>query len=740
MTSSGATVKRRVSWREPNRLTDVWVTPESGDEGGAGKGGPGHKHVDFTLKPNAPADGGGSDLKEIGLIYGGSLIAQTLIGPGIFTSPKGVLEGSGSIAMSLVIWAACGVFSTMAALCFTELRESVRKEGVEYAYISEAFGPVTAFVYCWMRIAAAEPVGTAVFCAAFADYTADFIYDGCGPSDKIRKSLAILALVSLALLNGLSNKLASQVQILATVGKVTALAVVIILGITRLFQGHYTILQGGFEGTTDNPTSITFAIFNGLWAYGGWSNVNHVTRGVKKPPRNLPRLVKFVIPLVMVIYMLVVTSYFTVMTKHEMLSSEAIAVTWGERMLGKASAIIPIGVGLTALGSANGTFLTAGRLSGVALKDGNMPEFSSWVHVRSKTNIITLISRALIAILMLMFGSLAVLVRFFVFTVWLFHGLSILALLVLRVKNKAKSRPYKVNIAIPIVVVAIIACFSIAPFLQAPKPEFIVSLALVVFSLILYIPKKFLKINGQFSEKFQIYLQLILRIAPRRALKRLSIARRKSIVRRASLALARRHSMLRMEEESVLRRRTSLAVRRASAPTISKPAGIIRRSHTFSEIQRPLSIIEERTPRETTPPDSGLSSDQDTGDERFNFQVDIEPQNDVTRTEGSVDSGSIGSSDVEYVDPFADLDPVMLNELFSLRSRSSESSASSSSMDLNETASMTDDDLDGSSSTTSTDPNLDSELDAELFAELDSYLVYDDASSDDIPYMQVTKL
>lgn len=81
-----------------------------------------------------------------------------------------------------------------AALCFTELRESVRKEGVEYAYISEAFGPVTAFVYCWMRIAAAEPVGTAVFCAAFADYTADAIYDGCGPPDTIRKSLAILAL------------------------------------------------------------------------------------------------------------------------------------------------------------------------------------------------------------------------------------------------------------------------------------------------------------------------------------------------------------------------------------------------------------------------------------------------------------------------------------------------------------------------------------------------------------------
>ncbi len=42
---------------------------------------------------------------------------------------------------------------------------------------------------------------------------------------------------------------------------------------------------------------------------------------------------KCVIPLVMVIYLLVVTSYFTVMTKHEMLSSEAIGVVSSRRYI-----------------------------------------------------------------------------------------------------------------------------------------------------------------------------------------------------------------------------------------------------------------------------------------------------------------------------------------------------------------------------------------------------------------------
>ena len=29
-------------------------------------------------------------------------------------------------------------------------------------------------------------------------------------------------------------------------------------------------LQRGFDDTVTSPTSVTFAIYNGLWAYGGW--------------------------------------------------------------------------------------------------------------------------------------------------------------------------------------------------------------------------------------------------------------------------------------------------------------------------------------------------------------------------------------------------------------------------------------------------------------------------------------
>ncbi|XP_076449020.1 uncharacterized protein LOC143285542 isoform X2 [Babylonia areolata] len=476
--------------------------------------------------------------KEIGLLYGGSLILNTIIGPGIFTSPKGVLAGAGSVGMSLVIWGVCGVFSTMAALCFAELRESVRKDGVEYAYITEAFGPLAGFVYCWMRIAAAEPVGTAVFAAALADYIADTIYDDCGSPELLRKSIAILAVVSLALLNVFSQKLADRMQVLAYVGKITAIGVIIFYGLKHIVEGKTEELQQPFEGTISNPTSLTFAFYNGLWAYGGWSNVNHVTSGLKKPPRNLPRLVKTVIPLVMVIYMLVVTSYFTVMSREEMLASEAIGVTWAERVLkDEAMAIIPIGVGLTALGSLNGTFLSAGRLSGVAVKDKQMPEVASWIHVRSKTPILTVYTRLVIATIMILVAEIGELVRFFIFSVWLFHGMSVLALLVLRFKDKDKVRPYKVNIVLPVIVVLVIAFLLIGPFLETPKPEFISSLALIVLSLLCYLPSRWIQSRASVPDRMVVWLQLFFRIAPKRDLRRKSFLRRMSSLARNSILI-----------------------------------------------------------------------------------------------------------------------------------------------------------------------------------------------------------
>ena len=162
--------------------------------------------------------------------------------------------------------------------------------------------------------------------------------------------------------------------------------------------------------------------------------------------------------MVTIIYVLVNISYLTVMSPGEMLVSDAVAVTFGNRILGVMAWLMPLSVACSTFGAANGTIFAAGRLCYVASREGHLVDVLSFVHVKKMTPAPAVLFHALVAVGMVLSGSIEGLIDFFSFTVWIFYGASMLALIVLRYREPKLHRPYKVGSNLNLTSTEILCC------------------------------------------------------------------------------------------------------------------------------------------------------------------------------------------------------------------------------------------------------------------------------------------
>uniref|UniRef100_A0AAV2LV31 b(0,+)-type amino acid transporter 1 n=1 Tax=Knipowitschia caucasica TaxID=637954 RepID=A0AAV2LV31_KNICA len=439
-----------------------------------------------------------------------------MIGSGIFISPKSVLLYSGAVGPCLLIWVACGVLSTLGALCYAELGTMITKSGAEHSYLLESFGSIVAYLYSWTTVMVLKPSSFAIIALSFAEYASAPFYPGCTPPVVVTKCLATAATFSIVTVNCLSVKLASYVQNIFTAAKLVIIAVIAVAGIVMLCQGRTEHFSNAFETSSVSLGSIGLAFYNGLWAYDGWNQLNFITEELQDPHRNLPLAIIIGIPLVTVCYVLINVAYFTVMAPSELLLSPAVAVTFGDRVLYPMSWIVPLFVVFSTFGSANGSCFTAGRLAFATGREGHMVKILSYINLKRFTPAPALIFNGLLSLLYIIPSDINTLINYFSFAQWFFYGLTALSLIVMRFTRKELHRPVKVPVVLAVLMTLVSFYLVLAPIIDKPEIEYVYCTAFILFGLILY----FIFVHKQVTwahnmmRPITMHLQLLLEVVP----------------------------------------------------------------------------------------------------------------------------------------------------------------------------------------------------------------------------------
>lgn len=430
------------------------------------------------------------------------LVMGGIIGVGIFFTPAIAAERAFEPWAFLSLWVFGGLIAMCAAFTFAELGATFPRTGGWFIYLREAFGPFPAFLFAWIVLFVVSTGATAAvttFCAEMLHVALPSLVGESGSASHLGTSCAIVIAVTLVAFTGV--KRAALLQNACMVIKLLAIAALILCGFVFFTPGEEAVAVVAASEVEERSLlrGMLTALLPVFFAYGGWQMVGYIAPQVEKPEKTLPRAIVLGVLGVVTVYFLANLSFVTVLGIDGLAGDEGFSSRLARESLGATGErVLAACMAISALGWCIVTLIGTPWLYVAMAKEGLFFERFARLHPVTGAPTLGLTVQALVALLYLVYGTLAYFVDSVVFVEWIFHGLVAVALIRLRTARRDLPRPYESPLwPLAPVVYALAALTVVASTLWTAEPRLkYTGLAIIAVGAALYRPWRWMMARG----------------------------------------------------------------------------------------------------------------------------------------------------------------------------------------------------------------------------------------------------
>lgn len=383
----------------------------------------------------SPAPGPHGLLRRLGLFDATMLVMGGIIGAGIFINPAEVARHVGTPLLIIGAWVVGGIVAMAGALVYAELAARRPQVGGQYAYLRDAYGPTTAFLYGWSLLLVIQSGGMAAVAITFARYLVE-LTNAAVPEAVI----AAAALALLTAINCLGVRAGSNVQSTLMILKIGAIAALVLCG--------WLFVPASTAPPASEPAGIGgfgAALIPVMFAYGGWQTSSFIAGEMRNPQRDLARGLLLGVLGVVLLYTAVSMVCLHALGPQGLAATKTPATAVMRLALGDTGAtLIALGIGISALGFLSQGMLTTPRVYFAMAEDGLFFRRVAEVSARTHAPVFAILLQGLVAAVIAISGTYGQILNFVVSVDFIWFGLTGLSLFVFRRRAMGEGPGFRV--------------------------------------------------------------------------------------------------------------------------------------------------------------------------------------------------------------------------------------------------------------------------------------------------------